>query len=249
MRWPVAQATIRTKLSWVVFLCSSTAMAVACGVMIWSNSQAAHVQLVQQSLAATDMVALNVAAAVDFGDAEAAGEVLQTLRSQPLALAATVFDLQGAALAQFRAAGVQGVDPQTLPSAGVGTLGDTLTVSRPVVLGGRRVGRLTIATDLGPLRRRIDRQIGVGIGALLLGSLIGLLLASRLLMLVTRPVDARARGRVPARGNRRPTDRRRRAGRRLALPSHFDALGALPGRRRGRVPLGPLCTRLGGRAT
>jgi signal transduction histidine kinase/CheY-like chemotaxis protein len=113
--------------------------------------------------AQAEIIAINSTAALAFDDAAAAAENLRTLASRP-ELAATLYDSAGRIVATHP----ESAAPLTAPldHREVFT-NDQLTLVRPIVSEGDRIGWLVLRGGIPPLRQRLP-QYGLLVGVLLL---------------------------------------------------------------------------------
>jgi signal transduction histidine kinase/DNA-binding response OmpR family regulator len=181
--------SIRRKLMLLTTGVSTLALLLAClaftGYELVLSRQDAGARL--SSIA--DLMASNSAAAVAFGDAPAAEEILKSLRGQMEIAAAGLYDRQGVLLAIF------GRDeaPQTgLPAhpgkAGVVFATGGVEVVRRIVLDGEPIGALYMRADLSIAYARV-RRYGTLAGVVLFASLLAaLLVSSRLEKVISGPL-------------------------------------------------------------
>ena len=134
----------------------------------------------------------NVRASLDFQDQNTAEATLDTLRSAANLRAACLYDERGALFASYVRPGANPCEPGPAPE---GTVVETRRVS--VTLGhyskGARVGTLVVRHDLAVLQRRMERQLLLGLGLLLIAGALAMAMSARLQALVSEPVLALSR--------------------------------------------------------
>lgn len=131
-----------------------------------------RLQQEQQIESRARILAASIAAAVDFGDPEAAREVLEPLQADPATRAAGVYDTSGKLVTGFALRGFTLAPTLPEPAAQ-----KDLSVGRaPVVSGGRTIGTAYLVSDLDPFSRRISRYVLMSILAIM-AALIVLVLA------------------------------------------------------------------------
>jgi signal transduction histidine kinase/CheY-like chemotaxis protein len=138
-----------------------------------------------------DILGANCAAALMFGDAAGAQDVLDILGSDADVLNAGVYAADGACLARYSAPGAESLwlaapGPTEEPREAFGPEG--IEVLAPVVQGGERLGTLFLRMSTVRLEQRARRFIAALVAILILTSAITLALSSRLQALVTRPI-------------------------------------------------------------
>ncbi len=190
MRW-FRNLPIKWKLVWIIMASTTAALVVAAGagaVFQWTQLRT---RWVQQLDAQTRMIADNCAAALAFGDAEAAREVLRAWRAEPNTVNATVRDGHGRVFASFE----QGRAVE-LPAVMTGPVfqNGLLVMQREVVFGDHAVGTLTVALSLAEYRRRMWVFAAIAVSTSLAALLVALVVAQRLQRVFTGPLSALAGG-------------------------------------------------------
>jgi PAS domain S-box-containing protein len=188
---------IRRKLVVIIMVTTAVALLVAGAGIVILDSILFEGYLQRDLSALARIIGDNSTAALAFDDPRSAGETLAALRARPHLAAACIYRADGTTLTRY----LRSKDlPDCLPDARRSeTLaltedrivsGDSnLTVSHPVSLKGRRIGTLVLVYDLGELRQRIQLYSTIVGAVLLLASLIGLLLSTRLRVLIATPIS------------------------------------------------------------
>ena len=126
----------------------------------------------------------NGSSSIAFNDRQAAQSTLAALKAQPHIVAAYLFERDGKQFASYPA----NAPPVTAPADGAVMGEDSLSVTRPVVFNGARVGTVYLRSDLGALVERRTRYLQLA-GAVLIGALvIALLLSSAFQRAISRPI-------------------------------------------------------------
>ena len=148
---------------------------------LWALADASRVQ--------ARVLSENAAAALAFGDAKAARELLQSLRNAPDIEVAELSGKNGRPFATYRRDG----SPSAWTPDGSATdllIHPTfLVVAQPVNAAPGVTGRLVLKVGLGSLYRQTAWQVGVTLLAALLALLASRFLLQRLNMSVLRPLD------------------------------------------------------------
>jgi two-component system sensor histidine kinase/response regulator len=188
-----SQFTIRTKLSLIV-------MAITCGSLIAAGVAFISYDIYTFRIASVhDMqtlarvVASSSTAALAFDDPEAARDVLTQLRYREHIAAACLYDATGKPVASY----LQGnrscaLSAPPLDADGAHFTRDLLIVSQQIVLDGKVIGKVTIASDLVELSDvvRWDLEFyGVTLVVLLVGAIF---VASRLQRSISDPIRSLA---------------------------------------------------------
>jgi hypothetical protein len=155
--------------------------------MIFMENKANDLRITSQ------MVETNVAAALTFGDAISAREVLASVRANPHIVRAPLYDKYGQPFAEYLSGAAAGAAPAPLSKLPLASASrDTMTLSRPIRLAGETIGTLYLESDLLDLRER-ERRFALNASAvLLLSLLVALLLSARLQRVISGPIHTLA---------------------------------------------------------
>ena len=144
-----------TALAVIVLLVAGGLMALA-SENAYRDEKVGDVEVQSRILAATTTAALS------FNDRPTAGEYLTALSASTEFEAAGVYDAGGSLFAAYTAPGMKPVPPMAEPP-GHHFDDDTLTVSVPVMQDGRRIGSVSLRTELEPFVRRAERYVGMAL--------------------------------------------------------------------------------------
>ena len=170
--------SFKTKLTLVMMLSTTLAVALVCAVLIFVQYVQTRQQFSDSALSQARIMALNLGAALAFDDAGTAAEVLQSLSAEPAVLQATVFKTDHTPFAEFNRPDADGQNPvaahpphnersANLPAAiHFGSL--YLFADSVVSVDGESIGHLTIVYDLRPMQKRLLQGISFSILAGLL---------------------------------------------------------------------------------
>ncbi|MBI2828179.1 MAG: response regulator, partial [Acidobacteria bacterium] len=182
----VRNVSIKGKLTLVTMLTSSVALLVACALFVTYDYITLRRSLVQEVSTMADIVGGNSTAALSFDDRESALRILASLRAQSSIIGASLYGADGRQFTEWQVAATD-ASPCTAGSA-VRLTREALTVTRPVVLAGERIGTICIQSDLSPLDARL-RSYGIVLAVVLPASLLtALLLSARLQRLISDPI-------------------------------------------------------------
>src|SRR5262249_41246430 len=137
--------SIGRSLGWLSIFSSSTALLAASLALLFFQLQEVKNSLLLRLETVSDLMAFNIAAAVDFNDAEAAKAMLDSFQTRPAVLAAGVV-VNGRIFALYtrdHAPLTRSIDVQrTAAGHQFGT--HDLTIYRPITSTGRQLGMLFI---------------------------------------------------------------------------------------------------------
>ena len=126
----------------------------------------------------------NASSTIAFNDRQAAQAALGALRAQPHILSAYLFDSEGKQFASY---------PPNAPAVSAPVIGSMigardLSVTRPVLFNGARVGTVYLRSDLGALLERRKRYLQLAAAVLVGATFIALLLSSAFQRAISRPI-------------------------------------------------------------
>jgi two-component system sensor histidine kinase/response regulator len=181
--------SIHRKLT-VLFMAISgfTALAVSCPMAIYEVVK--FKQTIAQNLAVVgDVLAGNSTAALTFGDADAARDVLRALRAEPNVTRACIYTSDGKPFAKYaRDAKDSGFTPPPLQPESTQFKNEHLVLFRKIELGGDRIGTLYIESDLERLNARVRAYGFSFLATLLVTFSLAFVLASRFQKPISEPV-------------------------------------------------------------
>jgi len=142
-------ASIGRRLGWLSIFSSGTALLTASVALLFFQLQEVKSSQVRRLETIADLIAFNVAPAVDFNDAEAANVMISSLKTRPAVLSAGVI-VNDRIFAVYHRPGATTpeVGGRQAPLTGYRFSNDALTVYRPVSSEGRRLGTFFIESDL-----------------------------------------------------------------------------------------------------
>ena len=140
---------------------ATVALLLLAGIGIILQNEAAYRDLqAQESRVQAEMLAVSVAAALDFGDAPAAHEAVEAIRVNPQVRSAGIYDRRGILVAGYSRDGDGPPRRHTEPSPDIG---NALSSSVPVLNGSERIGTVVLLSDPEPLASRLTRYLVIGL--------------------------------------------------------------------------------------
>ncbi|HEY5710323.1 MAG TPA: ATP-binding protein [Allosphingosinicella sp.] len=199
------------------------------GIGIIVQSEAAYREVkAQETRGQAEILAASVAAALDFGDAGAAGEAIEAIRLSGQMRSAAVYDANGVRFAGY---GRDGPAPPRLAADRATGADGAVTAEVPVTIRGERIGTVALTSDPEPLARRLTRYVIVGLLILLAALVVGILgLAQGALRRVNLKLKERASALAAANAELKvQIAERGKAEEQLRQASKMQALGQLTG--------------------
>jgi PAS domain S-box-containing protein len=188
------QLSVRQKLTAIILLTSSVGILLACTVFAVYDAITFLRTLANDLRTVAEITGSNSTAALTFGDAASAREILSSLRAQKNIVDACIYTREGAVLAKYTRAGSKQVFSPPAPlSDSSSIVSRHMILFRQIRLEGELVGTVYLDSDLNELYGRTLHFAGI-IAAVILASLISAyLLASRLQRVISEPILELAR--------------------------------------------------------
>jgi len=140
---------------------ATVALLLLAGIGIIVQNEAAYRDLqAQQTRVQAEVLAAGVAAALDFGDAEAARQAVEAIRVNRQVRSAGVYDRREDLVAGYSRAGDGPPRRHVEPFPDIG---NALSSSVPVLIRGERIGTVVLLSDAEPLAQRLTRYLVVGL--------------------------------------------------------------------------------------
>ena len=183
--WP-----IRQKLMLVIMLTCGAVLLLACGLLGIYQGYKFSETLVRNTTVLADVLARNTQAALSFQDQSAAQQTLMALQAETNIVSACLYDAKGMRFATYSRDGVVASFPDHPMADGSHFEPDGLTVSRPVILNGRRIGTILLQSSLQGLYERMRLFGGFAIFVIVVSGCAAYVLSSRLQRPISRPIRA-----------------------------------------------------------
>jgi len=160
--------SIQHKLQGIVIVTSGVALFVASAVFtLYDRSTFLHMKA-QDLSASARMVGLNSTAALSFGDAKSAREVLSALQAKQNVIHACIYNKDGMVFAKYsRDAGRGDFSPPPAQTQQNAIVGKDMVLFQPLTLNGEPIGTIFIEADLIDLRERTTRFVEIAFIVLL----------------------------------------------------------------------------------
>ena len=180
--------SVRRKLMVLMLAASTAALLLACVILMSYDLVTARQSSASHLSTLSQIIADNSTAAVSFGDAKAAGEVLAALKAETHVKAAYIFDKQGQVFASYHAQGTNDSSTPSLRSPGSYFEGDRLILCRRMTLDKEDLGGVYIESDTSEITNRFWRYAGIMAIVMALSWIAALLAASRLHRTISGPL-------------------------------------------------------------
>ena len=183
------RTTIKNKLVYIIMLtCISSLSLVGAGYAIYERIHIGH-DMLENLTTQAELLAESCKAALAFEDSTDAKETLKTLHVNPSIVFACTYTKDGKIFADYYGHGIDSsIRPTELQEDSHIFSGGFLTIFKPVILDGEKIGTVCLRSDLQPMHIMINRNIRLIIGILLFASLVAFLVSSRLQKIISDPI-------------------------------------------------------------
>jgi len=150
----IGNLPLAVKLLIASFLTLTGVVVLACALVIADHYQDAEARLLTEGEARAELIAYNLAPALESNDAAEVARILGSLRVTPVVLSAQIFDSKGGSIARFTNPRPHGIEPaiDSTIADGHRMHDDYLESYRPVMFEDKAIGVIAIATDLTQFR-------------------------------------------------------------------------------------------------
>jgi HAMP domain-containing protein len=181
--------SLKHKLIAIIMLTCLASLTLVGGVfMAWEWTTLRHT-VIRDLSAHAQILADNCKASITFHDPADAGACLRTISAIPSVLGVCVYTSDGELFAAYLQEGTTVVPlPPKKPRNGYRYEGDSLVLTRLVLLDGEPIGTVCLRGSLAPMRLRLQRSILVILCFVILSSLAAYLISSRLQRIISAPI-------------------------------------------------------------
>ena len=181
------QYPLRKKLTLIIVGISGTALLMAWLLTITYDLYRLRGRDIEEMSMMADLLGENSAAAMAFDDRRAAIEVMDDARFVSAIASDCLYFLDGYLFASYSNGPGLGC-PSRPPADGLHSNFNHLSLAKPVMSGGGRIGTVLVTSDLRDLLPRVRSYVLILLVVLLVSSVIALLLASRLQRIISQPI-------------------------------------------------------------
>jgi sigma-B regulation protein RsbU (phosphoserine phosphatase) len=179
--------SIRSKLMTGFMLTSLAALLLTLGALAAYDRVTFRDEVLRDVDTLAGIIGENASSRVAFNDRQSAEETLAALRAQPQITGAGIYDSKGSLFATYARA-KSGDKPGAVPRDGTSIDAQHISVARPVLFNGVRVGTVSVRSDLSELAVRRTRTLQIAGGIYVGAAFLALLLASLFQRAITRPI-------------------------------------------------------------
>jgi signal transduction histidine kinase len=178
---PIAPAiVVKRKLTWFAVTCSGIALLVACGALLYMETEASDVASAYSLSNVAQMLGAQSRYALSAKNSVLANNLFNTLSTVPAIAAAALYTDDGRVLASYLRNQNEASTPPSPRADGLQKDTLFLTLTAPIELDGKRIGSLYIRSDRSSLLRHVKEFLTVMVVVLLISSLIIFKIFSRL---------------------------------------------------------------------
>jgi len=185
---PFRHISITDKLLGVIMITTSSALALACVVILLYDLLLYRESMTQELMTQADIIGSNSTTALVLHDSEAATNILHALRFQPSITHATIFHKNGLVLATYDSESVESSLSNQGSLASTWTKFMSYSMVREIIHQNERIGTIYLESSFEELFDRWTGFVGIVIGVLFASSLFGLVLSSRFQKFISDPI-------------------------------------------------------------
>ena len=187
--------SIRLKLTLVIVFTSVLTLSLASVIFIFNDKSSYRQDLAERLTLLSHILADNSASALEFDDTDTARELLNSIGRDDHIVWAAITRTDGSVFSQFHRTGDDiTVALPARPEDGFAFNDNFLTIAAPILDNDTESGVLWIQSDLTAMDARATWFLGVTGIVLLVGSIVGLIVAFLFQRVISRPIGELARG-------------------------------------------------------
>jgi signal transduction histidine kinase/ActR/RegA family two-component response regulator len=191
---PIAPAiVVKRKLTWFAVTCSAIALLLACGALLYMETEASDVASAYSLSNVAQMLGAQSRYALAAKNSVLANDLFNTLSTVPAIAAAALYTDDGRVLASYLRNQNEAPTPTSPHADGLQKDSLFLTLTAPIGLDGKRIGSLYIRSDRSSLLRHVKEFLAVMLVVLLISSLVIFKIFSRLQRRIFNPILQLAR--------------------------------------------------------
>jgi PAS domain S-box-containing protein len=182
-------SSIQRKLTFVILTTSLLGLSLACVCSEIYERGSFRSAIASQLITLGGTLGANATASLAFNDRQSAVDILNALSAEPHVVAGCLYDKKGQFFAGYqRSAATNKCSDALARGEETKFAPDSVTVYRPIALANEPVGWISITSDLGELRAKIQRYTQISVAVILISMLATFLVSSRLIRLIIKPV-------------------------------------------------------------
>jgi len=189
----VPDIVVKRKLTWFAVTCSGIALLLACGALLYMETEASDVASAYSLSNVAQMLDAQSRDALSAKNSVLATDLFNTLSRVPSIAAAALYTEDGRVLASYLRNQNEAPTPLSPRADGLQTDTLFLTLTAPIGVDGKRIGSLYIRSDRSSLLRHVQQFLTVMLVILLISSLVIFKIFSRLQRRIFNPILQLAR--------------------------------------------------------
>ncbi len=181
--------SIRQKVQTILMATSAAALLVASVVFALFDRSTFLRAKTQDLTVVANLVGSNSTAALSFGDAKSAGEILSALQAKQSVIDACIYRKNGQVFASYSRDAAHGnfsAPPAQTQSTAI--VKDHLILFQPITMNGNSIGTIFMEADLNDLSERFARFLEIDSLVLLASLAVAFLLSTRLQRVISGPI-------------------------------------------------------------
>jgi signal transduction histidine kinase/CheY-like chemotaxis protein len=189
----IKNASIKHKLIWIIMITTVLALLIACTTFVAYQVKQFRSSLAKEMLSLADIIGTNSIAPLEFNDPTAGKETLNALKADPRILSAIIYNIKGEIFTSYQkkeqSNEISGSHRQNnLFMTGEHWDQGHLTIFKPLVIGDKKIGTISIHSQIMDLKEQLI-EYGMMVIFILLGaSFVAFLISSWLQKMISKPI-------------------------------------------------------------
>lgn len=185
----LAHLSIKRKLTLIIMLTSTVALLLACVAFLSYELITFRNTIVQNVSILAEVIGANCRAALVFHDPQSAEETLAALAAERHIVSAEIYEEQGAPpFAVYLRKGEENDEVAMRLESGRVFFNGYLFLSKPILLNDKRLGTISLKSDLRAMDERLQRYAGILAIVMLISTTAAFLLSSNLQPMIANPI-------------------------------------------------------------
>lgn len=180
--------TIRKKLIVIIMtICVASLIVAGAAFTIWSQYSFRD-KMISSLMVQAEMTAQNCSAALVFDSTKDAEKLLSSFQAEQSVANCCIYNAEGKHFASYAREAHSEQDRMVLQQEGYRLDARYLTVFKPIMLEGEQIGTVVLRSTLDPLNANFRTNSAIVIGIMIVTSLAGYVLATRMQRIISKPI-------------------------------------------------------------
>jgi two-component system NtrC family sensor kinase len=180
--------SINGKLKLLVLCTAGVAVTLCCVAFVANDARTIRQSMVKQLSSLTEVLGDMSTAAIEFDDATAASQILESLKHHPPVELACLYTTDGRLFATYKRSDLTAAPPDRPVSPGHSVTWHRIEATQLITRDGRPLGTIFVRARLSELYEQIARQMGIATLVMLISLATAIGLSARLQRAISQPI-------------------------------------------------------------